>query len=275
MILYASTKMDISNYVSWLIKRLNAGFFDRELNPKIINRYLLEDIEELILCTRTPSKIYKNRESFSQYNTKLITFVTLYDQFYEPKIKDKEKILECIRKCKKYFNNYLGYGPIFYTSNHNKEWHLSQFDFLCKSVGRFIKGIYISFDVNEFCQKNKKLNVYHLSEIEQKQLIKELSEIAKKYNLEIYQLKNEKDFDENDLDIGTINCCPYACEYCPNINNKKAAIDKYKVFDDNNSMLYGIKAQNQKIVEIKIGYKPKENENEEFSQSSLFDFLNL
>ena len=272
MILYASTKMDIANYIPWLNRRLEEGFFDREENPKVINRYLLDDIEELILYTRNPSKIYRNRDLFQKYNTRLITFVSLYDQFYEPKIKDKEKVLECIRKCKKYFNNYLGYGPVFYTSTHDKEWHLAQFDFLCKSVGRFVKGIYISFDVNEPCQTNKKLNVYHLSEVEQKQIIDELKKIASAYNLEILHFKTEKEFNANELDIGTNNCCPNACEYCPYISNKKAAIDKYKVFDEKNTLLYGIKSQNQKIVDVKT-CEETEIEEKKYEQESLFDFL--
>ena len=269
MIVHASTKLDISNYIKWLHNRLTAGYFDKEQDSNTINRYVLKDIEELVLYTRNPSKIYRNRDLFEKYNTKLITFVSLYDQYYEPKIKNKEKIFNAVRKCKKDFNNYFGYGPIFFTNNHSKEWHLLQFEFLCQSFKGFVNGCYLDFTVNGFCQKSEKLNVRMLNELEQRDMIEELSSIAKKYDIDIYMMKRENEFAENEIDMGLVNCCPNACEYCINILNKKAAKDKFQVFDEENSLLYGIISPNQKIVEIDIE-KPKE---ETFSQSTLFDFL--
>lgn len=271
MIVHASTKLDISNYIPWLHKRLTEGFFDKELNPNTINRYILDNIEELILYTRNPSKIYRNRDFFENYNTKLITFISLYDQFYEPKIKNKEKILNSIRKCKKYFNNYFGYGPIFFTNNHSKEWHLLQFEFLCNSLKGFINGCYLDFSVNEYCQKSSKLNVRKLDEIEQKHMIADLSKIAEKYDIDIFLLKREQEFSDNEIDIGLPNCCPNACEYCVNILNKKSAKDKYQVFDENNSLLYGIISKNQKIETINVNQK--EEKKEAFFQTNLFDFI--
>lgn len=273
MIVHASTKLDISNYVGWLHKRLLDGFFDKEIDGAIINRIQLDNIEELNLYTKVPSIIYKNSDYFEKYNTKLITFITLYDEYYEPNIKDKPKIINDIRKCKRLFNgnNFFGYGPIFFTNNHNKNWHLIQFKFLCNALRGYVKGVYLDFDVNEYCQKSKKTNVYKLSEMEQKNIINDLKKIAKEYNIPVLLKKREEDFADNEIDVGLINCCPYACEYCKYITNKKAAKDKYEIFDQNNSLLYGIIAKNQKVIEKDFNSPLKKDE--EFVQQDLFSFL--
>jgi hypothetical protein len=197
----------------------------------------------------------------------------MYDQFFEPRIKEKDKILNTIRKCKNYYENYFGYGPIFYTNNHNKQWHLSQFELLCDSLHRFVKGVYIDFDVNEYCRKSHKLNVYQLSKSEQDELLKELKTIADKYGLQIFFMKKECDFDEDEIDVGLPNCCPYACEYCPSVNNRKSAKDKYEIFDSNNTLLYGIMSQKQKIVEVDLSKIEQEEKQEIYEQSSLLDFI--
>ena len=49
MKLIASFKMDIANYIPWLTKRLHDGYFDVEENPKTINRYILKNLDEIVL----------------------------------------------------------------------------------------------------------------------------------------------------------------------------------------------------------------------------------
>lgn len=271
MIIHASTKMDISNYINWLHKRLQEGFFDQEVNPKVINRIALKDIEELNLYCRTPQKIYRNRDLFKQYNTKLITFLSMYDHYYEPKVKDKTKVMDCIRKSKKYFRNYIGYGPVFLTSYHDMEWHIKQFEFILSELSHFIDGVYIDFSINENCQKTPKLGCMPLDMIEQNHILEDFETIAAKYNLSVELFRRENEFEDNEIDIGSINCCPHACGYCINITNSKSAMDKYKVFNQDSSMLYGIISSSQKIVEIDLSSTKKEDKT--FVQQSLFDLM--
>lgn len=271
MKIYASLQMDISYYLKWLKNRLEQGFFDKEKDLKTIERYYFNNIEELILYTRYPSKIYKEKEFFENYNTTLITFFNMYDSFYEPKIKDKQKSLNAVRKCKNYFNNYFGYGPVFFTPNHDKEWHLKQFRFLCESLNHFVQGCYISFNTNTYCTKSKKFNVQNLTEEEQQDILLEFKNIANEYNINVDKMILLSEINENDIDIGLHNCCPNACEYCSYINNGKAACDKYKIFDDKNTLLYGIISNNQKIKTINNSIK--ENIKNTFDQKSIFDFL--
>ena len=272
MIVYASTKMDISNYIGWFKNRLKDGFFDKEINEKIINRYKLEDIEKIVLYTRNPSVLYKERDFFSKYKTDLISFISMYDSFIEPNIKNKEKIILSIKKCKNYYNNYLGYGPVFFTDIHNKQWHLQQFEFLCSLLSEYIKGIYISFNINTYCQNNKKIKAYHLSEYEQKEIMNSFQEIADKYKLQVFLMKSESSFSDDEIDVGLMNCCPLVCEYCSFINNKKAAKQKYQVFDEKNTLLYGIISKGQKIKEISLEKKVETNE-KKIEQIDLFSFL--
>lgn len=271
MILHASTKMDISNYVDWLKGRLEQKYFDRDLNGKIVQRISLDNIEKIYLYTKTPSKIYRNREIFADYNTRLITFLTQYDSYFEPKIKDKDKIMRCIKRCRKHFKeNYFGYGPIFFTEKHSLEWHLAQFDFLCHELAAYTDGVYISFRINERCQFEKNMTCRPLDSAEQSDIIQKMEEIVKKHHLKLELMRYEEDFGEDEVDVGENNCCPYACGYCPYITNKEGAVAKYKVFNASSSILYGFVTKSQKIQEIHFN---KEEKKETYTQCSLMELL--
>lgn len=275
MILHASTKMDIANYIDWLRGRLSDGYFDREINGKIINRIPLDDIEKIYLYSKNPSKIYRNKDIFEKYNTRLITFMTQYDSIMEPKIKDKDKILRCIKRCRKGFKeNYLGYGPIFYTDKHNEEWHLAQFSLLCHELQGYIDGVYINFDINKRCQSDKSMTCRPLDYMEQSIILGELEEIAARFNMSVEIMRHEEEFEEDEVDIGENNCCPYACRYCRYITNERGAIDKYKIFNSSSSMLYGFVGKSQKIVKLDFTKEKKEeNKKSECEQVSLFDIM--
>lgn len=273
MTIYASTKLDIAYYLDWLKNRLRQGFFDKELNEKIINRYHFSKSDKIVLYTRNPEKLYKERLFFSDYNIDLITFISMYDKFFEPEIKNKFNIIEDIKKCKKYFNNYLGYGPIFFTEIHNKEWHKQQFEFLCNLLYKYVKGIYISFTINTYCQKNKKINAYQLTAEEQKDIFNEFQTICNKYNLKLYLMKTESSFSDDEIDIGTTNCCPNVCEYCPYVINKKVIKQKYKILDSSNTLLYGMISTNQKIKDINKEDKTIIKNKETNMQLNLLNFL--
>jgi len=273
MTIYASTKMDITCYLEWFKNRLKQGFFDKEVNEKTINRYHFEKTDKIILYTRNPEKLYRERLFFSDYNVDLITFISMYDKFFEPEIKNKLNIIDEIKKCKKYFNNYLGYGPIFFTEIHNKEWHKQQFEFLCNILHKYIKGVYISFSINTYCQKNTKIKAYQLMGDEQKQIYGEFKTICDKYGLELYIMKTESSFNDDEIDIGITNCCPNVCEYCPYVINKKAIKQKYKILDSSNTLLYGMISKNQKIKDINLENKPVDKNVETNTQLNLFTLL--
>jgi len=276
MIVHASTKMDISNYLPWLQMRLQEGFFDRDFNSKEVHRISLKNIEELILYTRTPQRIYRNRDLFSKYNPTLVTFMSQYDNLFEPKIKNKEKIFECIKKARKHFNkNYFGYGPIFYTASHDKNWHLAQFSFMCHDIAPYVDGIYISFSINEQCQKAKNMKCRPLDAMEQSIILREFEEIAEKNNVSVELMRYEEDFSENEVDIGETNCCPYACKYCSYITNGESATCKYKSFNQGSTMLYGIIAGSQKIVNIDVDKQMIKENDKQYQQESLFDLIKM
>lgn len=259
MILYASLKMDISYYTIWLAERLRNGFVDIEKDHKTIERYHLTNIEDIYMFTRNPSKIYRNRDLFAKYKPKLITFITLYDAFYEPKIKNKDVIMNTIKKCKHHFDNYFGYGPIFYTNNHDKKWHLQQFNFLCSRLASSVNGVYLDFEVNDRCQSSSKTNVHELTQDEKEEIIAEIKDIASKYNLTIHLKPTEEDLPENALDIGQNNLCPAACEYCKHMTNRYSIKAKYQMHDPYGSMLYGNPQKEQKIKDIYIDNYHKGN----------------
>ena len=267
MIVHASQKMDISFYMEWLHTRLQEEFFDKDINEKTIHRILLKDISELVLYCKNPTKIYRNRDLFEKYNPKLITSYTAYDLLYEPKVKDKEKILKAINKCHKAFRNYVLYGPIFLTEIHSLEWHKNQFKWLCEQTPE-TDGYYISFDINQGCQKSKRFGCVPLDATARSIILDDLRNVADDFNRKVEMLPSEETFDIDEIDVGLNNCCPNACEYCKYITAKSAAINKYKTFNQRSTMLYGIKSAKQNIVEIDLN-KQKDNSNQSEPMSLL------
>lgn len=275
MIIHASMKMDISKYLKWLEKRLSDGFFDRDLNEKVVNRILLKDVQQLVLYTRTPSAVYMDADILRKYNPKLITYLSQYDRLIEPKIKEKEKIIKCIKKCRKQFEqNYFGYGPVFFSETHDKEWHLAQFDFLCHQLSAYIDGVYIDFNIGTACQKAKDLSCKELDEQEKTNMMDGFLEIADRHKVKAETIWTSDTFKSNEIDIGEENCCPHVCRHCPHITNRKSATDKYKAFDHESTMLYGIITNSQKIVELDLDESLR-SENKGYEQTSLFDMINI
>lgn len=242
---YASLQMDISFYINWLCARLHDGFFDIERTDKIINRYHFKDAEEIILFTKNPSDIYKNKDILKDYHVKLVTFISCYDRFFEPNIKDKEKIIRCIQRSKNYFQNYFGYGPIFYTDINDKEWHLIQFKQLCKMLYRYTKGIYIDFQVGKKCQED---DSYGITIVNPDDIIPELTKIAKSYGLKLFLKPRIEELKDNEIDMGIADSCPLLCAYCPFMVNKMSAATKYKYCTPDNPLIYGVATKKQKIV---------------------------
>lgn len=286
MIIHASLKTDVSYfYTQWLINRLKEGYFDiPATKPGEINRYDLKNnnIEKIYLHTRNPIKIIKNSQSFKilKYEYEVVTHISLYDKFYEPKIIDKYKIFDYVRKCETLFgkkNNSLCYGPIFKTINNDLEWHIAQFRFLCKILSKSIGTIYYNFNFNTICKNSTYFSAEELTQEEKKYLIIEFKKITDKYGLNLKKMQTEEEFKYDEIDIGEKDACPATCKHCPYISNGKTSIIKSNMHNPDSSLLIGNPNRSENIT--KIDFKSQKEEvnklenTQEIKQFSLFDIM--
>ncbi len=260
MILHASIKTDIMyHYNKWFLNVLEKGIIDIQSNPKEIIRYNLKElgVEEVWIHTKNPIRFNSNYKKIKKlnYKFKVITYVTLYDKYFEPKVAPKNKIFDYIKKTAQNVgkeNNAIGYGPLFKTSIYTKEMHLSRFEFLCKELKDNISEVYIDFNVGKYCLDSIIYKVEQFTVEEQTELFIGLKEIAEKYNLKLKHKLNPEEL-EDGIDIGETDACPFMCIHCPYITNKKTSLIKSMTNNPDSTLLFGKIPYECKIIDYKTG----------------------
>ena len=277
MIIHASLKTDIAQFYSdWIFTRLKEGFIDIP-DEKNINRYNFDknNLSKIYFWSKDPQPLLKRIKELLaiKYDFEIVTEISLYDKCYEPKIKSKQRIMEDIRK----FSNLIGkdrislcYGPIFTTYNCSEEWHLFQFEFLCKQLHNAINKIYISYEISPNCLNAVNYNIKKISSNQQDVLFEKFKNIAQTYNLELLKKPELTSLANDELDIGEMNTCPAACVYCVGMNNKRTIKIKHEKHCSYSSLLIGKLDYDAKIKDIIL--VKKEKNKIENSIESLFDF---
>lgn len=286
MIIHASLKTDISFfYTNWLIERLKEGIIDiPSITPGEFFRYdfKINPVEKVILHTRNPYKIIKNYNSFKNlsYNYEVITHISMYDKFYEPKINDKYKIFEYICQMGKTIgrqNNAICYGPVFKTINNDIKWHITQFKYLCRILYKAVSTVYYDFGINNTCKNSPYFNAEEFSDESQRTLISEFEKIATKYNLKLEKMKKVEELGYDEIDIGEKDSCPAICKHCKYITNSKTAIVKSGMNNPKSTTLIGMPNALDKIKKVNLNEDNKQIKKTEETltnkQISLFDML--
>ena len=280
MILYTSLQTDIpAFYLDWFIERIKSKYVDiPTLKHNTVERYDFEinKIDYVHFFTRDPSLLVKQMDEIKslQLPFDVTVFMTFLDKYYEPKIKDKDIILNYIRKLSKQIgkkHTILGYGPIFKTSNNSLDWHINQFKFLCKILKKDISSVCIDFEINNYCQESKELNAIKLIDEEQKDMIKKLTKIAEEFKLNLTIKKKVEELEDNELDLGIPNSCLFSCKYCKYVTNMQTLKTINSLHNKYSSLLIGSINDSYKI--INVNKKNKKNNNEikqEYSQISFF-----
>lgn len=280
MIIHASLKTDITYfYMKWFIERLKEGYVDIPSDkPGKIKRYDFQTnpIEKIYLHTKNPYKIIKDYKDLKVFDHQyeVVTHLTMYDKFYEPKIAEKNKIFDYIRKTALLVgkdNNSLCYGPIFKTISNDASWHINQFKFLCLILNKSISTIYYDFSINGLCKTVDSFNASEFTLSEQEYIIEEFKKIADQYNLVLKRSPAIETLNYDEIDIGEPNTCPAGCKHCKYITNSKSATIKSGMHSDSSSLLIGKINAKDKIINIKIE-EPKVLE-EDTGQYSLFDLI--
>lgn len=269
MIISASRRTDIpAFYGDWFLKRFEDGIFyiKNPFNPKqikIINIYS-SNVDCIVFWTKNPKPFIKKLNQI-KYPYYFLYTITNYGKSLEPFVPEIKESLTTFKE----LSSIIGperiiwrYDPIIFTNKFNEDWHLKNFEFLCKSFQKLTNNCIIFFIyLYKKCNKNlKSIEIYFKSEKELKTLIKNLEIIGINYNIEVSwccidknllnensvnsscinkylieklinkKLLNLKDKNQRDLcncypsiDIGTYNTCIHGCKYCyANINYELA-----------------------------------------------------
>lgn len=287
MILNIGGRTDIVNYYSeWFINRIKEGFcyVRNPMYPQIVYKYDLSPskIDFLIMCSKNYRPIIKYIDLLnSKYRLMCHYTITGYGRDVEPNVPTiDESVSTLIELSKKIGKEKViwRYDPILLTKRYTKEYIIKAFDYIASKVCNYINRVVFSF-----VQIYKKLEtnfpeIIPLTDNDKDEILRGISQIAKKYGLRIQTCGMEEDYLEKygieksgcttkelikDIynieyklkkegklrpgchcletrDIGAYDSCPNGCKYCYANQNYKVACYMYKYNHNINSpMLIG------------------------------------
>lgn len=275
MKIHASLITDIPHfYLEWFLNRIKAGYVDIK-REKFVERYDFQKnkIEKIFFWSRDISSLLRKYKELKElpYDFEVINEISLYDKCYEPEIKDKSRVLNDIRKASALFGKEktsFSYGPIFITFNCNIEWHLAQFEFLCKTFKEHVNHVYIDFNTSESCARKNKYNISLLSDEDKASITLRMKDIAKEYGMTLLLKPDPSALPYDEIDLGVMNSCPSGCVYCKGVTNRRTAKINLKTHIPTSSLLLGKIEFDTKIKNVDIEKLNKKNRD----TSSLFDF---
>ncbi len=263
MIISVSRRTDIPAFYSdWFIKRLEEGFLYvlNPMNRKQVSKiYLNANIVDcFVFWTKNAepmiNKLHLLDEKGFKYYFQFT--ITSYQSDIEPGINNKNEVINTFKR----LSDKLGkerviwrYDPIFLNEKYTLEYHELWFEAMCKRLSGYTKKCIISFlDLySKTIRNTKDLHLKQLTTDEMYQIANILSNIAKKYNIEMescsekidltqYGIKHGKCIDDRlvsqiigsklsvnkddtqrdicgcvkSIDIGQYNTCKHFCKYC-------------------------------------------------------------
>ncbi len=280
MILNVSGRCDIvAFYTDWFMNRYNEGFVmvRNPFNNDLVNKIYFEDVDAILFCSKNPIPILDKLEKI---NKPIIFHVTItpYKKDIEPYVPSKGKIIEAIKKISSIIgieNIYVRYDPIFLNNVYDINYHIKEFDNLCKLLDGYVKHIIISFiDIYKNVKNNMRyLKIKPFSKEDYKLIGISFSSSAKKHNMTVqtccedinlteygfikkdcmdietaYKLTgrvNYKKWKERPcnciemVDIGVYNSCKHFCKYCYANFNEKIVNSNFDKHDPNSPLLIG------------------------------------
>lgn len=279
MIIHASTRTDIAYYYAdWLINRLKEGsFYLPSDKPNIMIQYDLKEnpVEKLFLHTKNPYKlITKHKILEAQFlPLEIITYFTMYDKFYEPQVKERNKIMDYVRKISEIYGEdrvSIGYDHVFRTIINDAEWHISQFEFLCRILHNYVSSVYVDFSINGLCIKSESFLGEAFSKEEELKIRSAFKEITDRYGLKLKDKPSINTFGPDEIDIGEKDACPAMCRHCGYITNSRTAVLKKGMHNPESKILIGSIPESTRVRKAVL---PEKEEEHEFPQVSLFDFF--
>ncbi len=298
MILNASGRCDVIAYYSkWLIVRIKEGYVDvrNPFYPTQVSRIEINpsNIDLIVFCTKNPLPIMKYLDDLDDYPCLFQVTITPYQKELEPNVPDKKKIIDCVKRLSNRYNKdsvIVRYDPILLNEKYNVEYHKIMFERLCAQLHDYIDTIIISFIDMKKNTTNNAINseFREMTESEMKEVSKELSLIAKRYDLHLQTCAEKIDLTEygilqtgcldiervksltnkykkwpkssnregcncvKSVDIGAYNACAHYCKYCYANYDEKQVNNNMQKHNPDSSLILGQLTEHD-IIKIRKG----------------------
>ena len=163
MILQTGMRTDIPAFYSkWFINRIKEGYVlvRNPYDPTMLTKYSLEPsaVDLIAFCTKNPYPMLDKMDHLKNYGQYWFVTITPYEKEIEPKVPPKEKVMEYFKiLSEKVDINSVGwrYDPIIVNSKYTVKRHLSDFEYMAKTLSGYTKTCVISFlDIYKKVEKN-------------------------------------------------------------------------------------------------------------------------
>lgn len=296
MILQTGMRTDIPAFYSeWFLNRIKEGYVlvRNPYNPELVTKYSLSPsvVDLIAFCTKNPIPMLPYLDKISMYGQYWFVTITPYGKEIEPKVPEKEKILEsfCVLSEKVGIDS-VGwrYDPIFLSSKYTVESHIQSFEKMAKFLSGYTQTCVISFiDLYEKVKRNFP-EVREVPKAERLFLGEQFALIGKKYGITIKSCAEGEELAPFGVDcsgcmtvetfekalhssltvpkkkgarqecacllgndIGAYNTCGHLCKYCYANYSADIVKDNMKRHDVNSPLLIGSLQNHDRIHEAK------------------------
>ena len=304
MIISASRRTDIPTYYSdWFLNRVKDGYVyvRNPMNAHQISKISLspEVVDAIVFWTKNPTPMLDKLDALSDYMYYFQFTLNSYGADVERNLPSKSKV---VVPAFQRLSDLIGpdrviwrYDPIFLSETYTVDYHIRYFEELAKRLSPYTKKCTISFlDFYRNTEKNiSELLLQKFPVEQQRQLAKNIAEIAHSYGLQVdtcaekidlhqYGIEHAKCIDDRlieqlvqcslnvrkdknqrlecgcieSLDIGAYNTCRNGCRYCYANYSEKAVGTNHEKHNPFSPLLVGEVGPNDKITERKmVSYK--------------------
>lgn len=221
MILSVSRRTDIPAFYSdWFFDRLDEGFVlvPNPINQSSIAKIKLEplkiksitanllgekdieidgNIEGMVFWTKNPRPMLSKLDKLKDYKYYFLYTLNAYPLNIEGNLPSLEERIDSFKQLSKYCPVIWRYDPILLSDGIDVEWHIQQFDRLCKELSGYTKHCKVSFVIESY--KGCSNSVYAPNLKQKHELMSSFSHIAKENNIQIEACAESGDWSEYDI----------------------------------------------------------------------------
>lgn len=207
MILSVSRRTDIPAFYSdWFFEKLKEGYVlvPNPINPSKIARIKLEplkikdisydllgeksvkmqgNIEGIVFWTKNPAPMLDKLDKLKDYCCYFLYTLNAYPKHIEANLPSIEERIETFKRLSEYCPVIWRYDPILISEGIEVDWHIREFEKLCKELKGYTKHCKISFLITSYqgCAKT----VFAPTNNQKRQILSAFSKIAKENRIQI------------------------------------------------------------------------------------------
>ncbi|MDE6251813.1 MAG: DUF1848 domain-containing protein [Lachnospiraceae bacterium] len=191
MIINTGSRTDIPAFFSdWFYNRIKEGFVLTR-NPYYPNQVLKYKINPdvvdcIVFCTKNPQPMLDRIEEISRFNQFWFVTITPYEKDIEPFVPDKNIVMDTFKQLSDIVGIKaisLRYDPIFITEKYNLEFHITEFEKMCRNLNGYTDNCVISF-IDLYAKTKRNFPSVREVNINEREIIeKKFSEIGRKYGI--------------------------------------------------------------------------------------------